>query len=126
MTLADHVLTYATFKRATGLAFREQERLLASFARHAEARGERCVRVETCLDWASQSASPHKNNSGCTSSAGWQPTCMPRTNATRCPTAMHSVARGITARRRGSCRWSRSAKSWMRRWICLPPAPSPP
>ena len=38
---------------------------------------------------------------------------------------MHSVARGITARRRGSYRWSRSAKSWMRRWICLPPAPSP-
>ena len=60
MTLADHVLTYAAFKRATGLAFREQERLLASFARHAEARGERSVRVETCLDWASQSASPHK------------------------------------------------------------------
>jgi len=45
MTLADHVLTYATFKRATGLAFREQERLLASFARHAEARGQRCVRT---------------------------------------------------------------------------------
>ena len=60
MTLADHVLTYAAFKRATGLAFREQERLLASFARHAAARGERCVRVETCLDWASQSASPHE------------------------------------------------------------------
>ena len=60
MTLADHVPTYAAFKRATGLAFQEQERLLASFARHAEAQGERFVRVETCLDWASQSVSPHR------------------------------------------------------------------
>ena len=60
MTLADHVPIYAAFKRATGLAFQEQERLLASFARHAEAQGERFVRVETCLDWASQSASPHR------------------------------------------------------------------
>lgn len=60
MTLADHVPTYAAFKRATGLAFQEQERWLTSFARHAEARGEQFVRVETCLDWASQSTSPQR------------------------------------------------------------------
>ena len=60
MTLADHVRTYVAFKRATGLAFQEQERLLGSFARHAAARGDCFVRVETVLEWASQSASPHQ------------------------------------------------------------------
>ena len=60
MTLTDHVRTYVAFKRATGLALHEQERLLGNFARHAEARGDRFVRVETVLDWASQSASPHQ------------------------------------------------------------------
>ena len=60
MTLTDHVRAYVAFKRTAGLAFRNQERLLGGFARHAEARGDRFVRVETVLDWASQSASPHQ------------------------------------------------------------------
>ena len=57
MTLTDHVQAYVAFKRATGLAFQEQERQLDSFARHVEARGDRYVRVQTALDWASQSKS---------------------------------------------------------------------
>ena len=60
MTLTDDVRAYVAFKRTTGLAFRDQERLLGGFARHAAARGERFVRVETVLDWASQSASPQQ------------------------------------------------------------------
>ena len=64
--------------------WQEQERFLASFARHAEAQGERFVRVEACLDWASR----------------------------HCVTAMHSAARRITGRHHGSCRWNRSARSW--------------
>ena len=59
MTLTDHVLSYVSFKRGAGQSSqKEPERLLRSFALHAEARGDRFVRVETALAWASQTTSP--------------------------------------------------------------------
>ena len=58
MSLTDHAKSYVAFKRATGLSFKEPEQLLANFALHAEARGDRFVRVKTALPWASQAGSP--------------------------------------------------------------------
>lgn len=60
MTLTDHVLAYVAYKRSTGLSFRQPELLLGRFAAHAAARGDRVVRSETALAWASQSASPQQ------------------------------------------------------------------
>ncbi len=60
MTLTDHVISYVAFKRATGLSFQEPEQILGGFAAHAEARGDRFIRVETVLAWASQAASPQQ------------------------------------------------------------------
>ena len=58
MSLTDHAKSYVAFKRATGVSFKQPEQLLASFALHAEARGDRFVRVKTALAWASQAGSP--------------------------------------------------------------------
>ena len=58
MTLTDHVHSYVSFKRGAGQSSqKEPERLLRSFALHAEALGDRFVRVETALGWASQTTS---------------------------------------------------------------------
>ena len=45
-------------KQATGLSYNGEERLLGSFAAHAEAQGDQFVQVATVLDWASQAPSP--------------------------------------------------------------------
>ena len=59
MTLTDHVISYVSFKRGAGQSsLKEPERLLRSFALHAEAQGDRFVRVETALAWATQTTSP--------------------------------------------------------------------
>lgn len=59
MTLTDHVLSYVSFKRGAGQSSQaEPERFLRSFALHAEAQGDRFVRVGTALAWASQTSSP--------------------------------------------------------------------
>ena len=56
MTLVDQAESYVAMKRATGLSFAGQERLLADFAAHAEAQGDPFIQVATALDWASQSS----------------------------------------------------------------------
>ena len=56
MTLMDQAESYAAMKRATGLSFARQARLLADFAAHAEAQGDLHIRTATALDWASQSS----------------------------------------------------------------------
>lgn len=56
MTLIDQAKSYAAMKRATGLSFAPQERLLAEFAAHAEALGDLFIRTSTVLGWASQSS----------------------------------------------------------------------
>ena len=58
MTLTDHVMAYVAHKRSSGLSFQRPEQLLGSFAAHAESHGERFIRGESVLAWASQSASP--------------------------------------------------------------------
>ena len=60
MTLIDQAASYAAMKRAAGLSFASQERLLAGFAAHAAAQGDLFVRTATVLDWASQSSSPNE------------------------------------------------------------------
>ena len=60
MTLADHATSYVAMKQATGLSFAGEERLLGSFAVHADAQGDPFVQVATVLDWASQASSPRQ------------------------------------------------------------------
>ena len=52
MTLTDQATSYVAVKRATGLSFIVQERLLVNFAVHAEAQGDRFISVATVLGWA--------------------------------------------------------------------------
>lgn len=57
MTMTDHVNDYVARKKALGLSFRGQERVLTRYAEHADARGERFVRAGSVLDWAGTAAS---------------------------------------------------------------------
>jgi len=56
--LIDHVERYIALRRATGFTFTEPERVLQSFARRAQDRGENHVRTESAIEWASESRSP--------------------------------------------------------------------
>ena len=51
MSLTDHANSYVAFRRATGVSFKERELLLATFAVHAGARGDRFVRGKTAHAW---------------------------------------------------------------------------
>ena len=57
MTMTDHVKDYVARKRALGLSFREQERVLMRYAEFADAREDRFVRADSVLDWASTATS---------------------------------------------------------------------
>ena len=52
MTMTDHVKDYVAHKKALGLSFKCQERVLMRYAAWADARGDRFVRVDSVLDWA--------------------------------------------------------------------------
>ena len=54
-TITDHVARFAEIKRSLGYRFTQNERMLRSFARFAEARNETCIRSGTALEWASAS-----------------------------------------------------------------------
>ena len=52
MTMTDHVKGYVAGKKALGLSFRDEERMLMRYAELADARGDRFVRADSVLDWA--------------------------------------------------------------------------
>ena len=52
--LSSVVERHIALHRATGFLFRKQSCLLRSFARYAEAKGDKVVRAATALDWAAQ------------------------------------------------------------------------
>ena len=52
MTMTDHAKDYVASRKALGLSFREQERVLMRYAEHADAGGEEFVRINSVLDWA--------------------------------------------------------------------------
>lgn len=51
---------YVALRKATGFKFRDAEILLRSFVAYAEARGDRRVRAETAIKWASQTKTPKR------------------------------------------------------------------
>lgn len=55
--MTDHVNDYVARRKALGLSFREQKRVLTRYAEHADARCERFVRAGSVLDWAGMAAS---------------------------------------------------------------------
>jgi integrase len=55
--LSEDVTRYVELHRAMGFKFRLQDYLLRHFVRFAEPRGDRLVRSETVLEWASQAPS---------------------------------------------------------------------
>ncbi len=57
MTMTDHAKDYVAHKNALGLSFKEQERVLMCYAEYADARGDRFVRANSVLDWASATPS---------------------------------------------------------------------
>ena len=52
MTMTDHAKDYVASRKALGLSFREQERVLMRYAEHADAGGDEFVRINSVLDWA--------------------------------------------------------------------------
>ncbi|MYF31421.1 MAG: tyrosine-type recombinase/integrase [Gammaproteobacteria bacterium] len=52
MTMTDHVKDYVASRKALGLSFREEERVLMRYAEHADAGGDEFVRINSVLDWA--------------------------------------------------------------------------
>ncbi len=61
--LSPDIRHYVDFHRTMGLKFKVQEGLLRHFAAFAEPRGDRWVRAETVLAWASQAPSvPQRRN----------------------------------------------------------------
>ena len=57
MTMTDHAKGYVVGRKALGLSFKGQERILMRFAEFADARGDRFVRTGSVLDWASTATS---------------------------------------------------------------------
>ena len=57
MTMTDHAKGYVAGKKALGLSFKVQERVLMRFAEFADARGDRFVRTGSVLDWAGTATS---------------------------------------------------------------------
>ena len=57
MTMTDHVKDYVASKKALGLSFRGQERVLTRYAEHADARGDEFVRINSVLGWAGTATS---------------------------------------------------------------------
>ncbi len=54
-TITDHVARFVAIKRSLGYRFTQNERMLRSFARFAEARNETRICSGTALEWASAS-----------------------------------------------------------------------
>lgn len=57
MTMTDHANGYVAGRKALGLSFKVQERVLMRFAEFADARGDRFVRTGSVLGWARTAAS---------------------------------------------------------------------
>ena len=57
MTMTYHAKGYVAGRKALGLSFREQERILMRYAEFADARGDRFVRADSVLDWAGTATS---------------------------------------------------------------------
>ncbi len=57
MTMTDHAKDYVASRKALGLSFGEQERVLMRYAEHADARGDEFVRINSVLDWAGTATS---------------------------------------------------------------------
>ena len=57
MTMTDHAKDYVASRKALGLSFMQQERVLMLYAEHADARGDEFVRMNSVLDWARKATS---------------------------------------------------------------------
>ena len=57
MTMTDHAKDYVSGRKALGLSFGKQERILMRYAEFADTRGETFVLAGSVLDWAGTAAS---------------------------------------------------------------------
>ncbi len=57
MTMTEHAKDYVASRKALGLSFREEERVLMRYAEHADAGGDEFVRTNSVLDWAGTATS---------------------------------------------------------------------
>ena len=57
MIMTDHARHYVADRKALGLSFKREERVLMRFAEFADARGDRFVHTGSVLDWAGTAAS---------------------------------------------------------------------
>ena len=60
MTMTDHAKGYVAGRKALGLSFRAQERVLMDYAEFADAKGDTFVSASSVLDWACTATSVHE------------------------------------------------------------------
>ena len=60
MTMTDHAKGYVAGRKALGLSFRAQERVLMDYAEIADAKGDTFVSASSVLDWACTATSVHE------------------------------------------------------------------
>ncbi|MXW92786.1 MAG: tyrosine-type recombinase/integrase [Rhodospirillaceae bacterium] len=56
--LKEDVERYIALRRSTGFKLKESAKLLANYAEFAEGKGERYIRTQTAIAWASQASTP--------------------------------------------------------------------
>lgn len=61
MLMSLHVEHYVTIKRALGFKFADQEQMLRKYAAFAEVHGDKFIRVDRIIDWASKAPSVQRS-----------------------------------------------------------------
>ena len=112
MTMTDHAKDYVASRKALGLSFMKQERVLMRYAEHADARGEEFVRINSVLDWAGTATSVREAQRRLQHHPRhWPSSSMSGITVTRCPTGTRSASRNGSAHRRAFRRRRRSGRS---------------
>ena len=111
MTITDHAKGYVAGRKALGLSFKGQERILMRFAEFADARGDRFVRAGSVLDWAGTAPSVGEGQRRLQIVRAMAVFLHVGTTVTRCRTGTLSAGRDGTGRRRTSRRRRRSGRS---------------
>ena len=126
MTITEYVARHIAMKRKLGYQFTTNARILLSFARFADDRGEAFIRAEIVLQWALESASQASAPENFIPPMHLPSGCMLRTRATRCRLEMRSEHSPTGGHGRIQCRSRTFGSSCLVRMPCHPQAPSIP
>ena len=125
MTMTDHAKDYVASRKALGLSFREQERVLMRYAEHADAGGDEFVRINSVLDWARTATSVGEAQRRLHFVRAMAVFLHVEDDRHEVPPGTLSASRNGSAHRRAFRRRRRSGRSWRRRCPCRRQGRSP-